>query len=115
MSSQLTPLPAATLQILLSLAAGERHGYGILRDVAERTDGGFDLGPATLYTSIRRLLAGHLIEECEPPGGTVTDDARRKYYRLTRRGRSVAIGETRRLETVVAQACARLRLSRSRP
>jgi DNA-binding PadR family transcriptional regulator len=115
MSAQMAPLPAATLQILLSLADGERHGYGILRDVAERTDGRFDLGPATLYTSIKRLLAADLIEECEPPARAISDDARRRYYRLTRRGRSVAIAETRRLETVVAQARARLRLSRDRP
>ena len=114
MTTPHTPLPGATLQILLSLAEGERHGYAILRDISERTQGEFEVGPATLYTSIKRLLAARLVEECETSRALDSEDARRRYYRMTALGRTVAVRETRRLESVVAQARACLRLSRGR-
>src|SRR5690349_5618455 len=94
-------LPPATLHILIALADGPLHGYAILRDVADRTGGQFHLGPATLYTSIKRLLQGGLIEEvADKTGG----DERRRCYRLTAHGRRVAIEETRRLDSLVSQA-----------
>ena len=100
-------LPVATLHILIALADGPRHGYAILKDVAERTGGEFHLGPATLYTSIKRLLQARLVEEVADSSG---GDERRRYYRLTAQGRRVASEETRRLESLVSQARARFAL-----
>ena len=97
-------LPVATLHILIALADGPLHGYAILKDVTARTAGEFHLGPATLYTSIKRLLqAGYIEEVSEASGG----DERRRHYRLTAPGRRIAIDETRRLDSLVAQARSR--------
>jgi len=105
------PVPAATLHILIALADQDRHGYAILRDIAQRTDGQFHLGPATLYTSIKRMLDSGLIEETDRAGAR-SADTRRRYYRLTKLGRQVAATEAERLDTVVSQARARFRLTR---
>ena len=94
-------LPLATLHILIALADGPQYGYAILKDVAERTGGDFHLGPATLYTSIKRLLQTHYIEEVPDSSG---GDERRRHYRLTPLGRRVALEETRRLDLLVSQA-----------
>ena len=92
------PLPPATFHILLALADAERHGYAIMQEVAERTDGAVRLGAGTLYGALKRLLEGGLVAE----GGERTDpalgDERRRYYRLTPLGRAVARAEARRLE-----------------
>ena len=89
------PLTESTVHILMALADGERHGYAIMRDVAERTGGAVTLGPGTLYTSLKRLLAEALVEEQEDRRDG--DDERRRYYRLTPLGRAVARAEARRL------------------
>lgn len=98
------PLTAATFQILLALVDGERHGYAIMREVAELTEGAVRLGPGTLYGSLKRLLEAGLIAE----GGERTDpelgDERRRYYRITEFGVSVARAEARRLEGMVRAA-----------
>ena len=98
------PLPPATFHILLSLADGDRHGWAIMQEVAERTEGGVRLGAGTLYGALKRLLEGGLVEE----GGERTDpglgDERRRYYRLTPFGLAVARAEARRLEAVVRAA-----------
>ena len=101
-------MPPATLHILIALADRARHGYAILKDIAERTDDQFHLGPATLYTSIKRMLQAGLIDEVESDddGG----DVRRRYYRITALGRAVAVEEARRLDSVVSQARSRLSL-----
>src|SRR5262249_16430800 len=95
------PLPVAAFQILLSLADQDRHGYSIMQDVATRTRGSFRLGPATLYTTIKRLLADGFVEEVEDRS---SGDERRRYYKLTRFGRRVAKAELARLQSLVAQA-----------
>jgi DNA-binding PadR family transcriptional regulator len=95
--ASLLPLPQATFHILVALAEGERHGYAIMREVAERTGGKLRLGPGTMYGSIRRMLEDGLIEESD-------GDARRRYYRLTRYGRRVAEAEASRLADMLAQA-----------
>ena len=105
-------LPPATLQILISLADRERHGYAILRDIADRTADAFPIGPATLYTSIKRMLAAGWIEPCEAVN-RASADPRRRLYRLTAVGRAVALQEIRRLERVVAQGRRRLPVARS--
>jgi DNA-binding PadR family transcriptional regulator len=98
------PLAPATFQILLALVDGERHGYAIMKDAAERTEGSVRLGAGTLYGALKRLLEGGLVEE----GGERTDpelgDERRRYYRLTEFGLRVARAEARRLDAMVRVA-----------
>ena len=98
------PLPRDTFHILVSLADRERHGYSVMLDVAERTNGALRLSPSTLYASIKRLLSQRLIEELEERPDPQRDDERRRYYRLTRLGRDVAAAEARRLERLLADA-----------
>lgn len=103
------PLSTPVFQILLALARGDMHGYAIIQDIAERTEGEVRLTASTLYDAIKRLLdAGH-IEEVQAPAG-VKDDPRRRYYRMTRAGRAVAREEADRLERHAAMARTRLRL-----
>ena len=98
------PLPRDTFHILVSLADRDRHGYSVMQDIAERTDGALRLSPSTLYASIRRLLEQDLIEELEERPDPEHDDERRRYYRLTPLGRRVAKAEARRLERLLADA-----------
>lgn len=100
----LLPLTPAVLNILLALAGGERHGYGIMREVREGTDGLVRLGPGTLYTAIKRLLENGLIEESDERPDADIDDQRRRYYRLTDFGERVISTEVERLEGVVKKA-----------
>ncbi len=87
--------------ILLALADDDRHGYGVIREVAARTGGAVKLGTGPLYTAVARLAALGLIEETDRRD---TDDARRRYYRLTAGGRQTLRLEAARLEHLVAQA-----------
>jgi Predicted transcriptional regulators len=96
------PLTPATFQILMALAEGERHGYAIMTEVAERSEGTIRLGPGTLYGTLKRLLEGGMVEETE--GAGEGPDERRRYYRLTSYGVRVARAEARRLESVVRSA-----------
>jgi DNA-binding PadR family transcriptional regulator len=98
------PLPRDTFQILVSLADRERHGYSVMQDVAQRTDGTVRLSPSTLYASIKRLLDQELIEELAERPDPEHDDERRRYYRLTQLGRRVAMAEARRLERLLSDA-----------
>jgi DNA-binding PadR family transcriptional regulator len=98
------PLTPAVFHILLALADGERHGYGIMQEVAQRTEGTVQLGPGTLYGSIKRLLEAGLIEESDERPDPAMDDQRRRYYRLTDFGRRVAQAEAERLIDLVRQA-----------
>ena len=100
----LLPLTPATFHILVALADGERHGYGIMREVEERTDTGLRLGPGTLYGSLKRLLGEGLIEESGERADPQLGDERRRYYRLTPFGAAVARAEARRLEALVREA-----------
>jgi DNA-binding PadR family transcriptional regulator len=100
----LLPLRPAVLDILLALADQERHGYGIMREVEERTGGRTRLGPGTLYGSIKRMLADGLIEESDERPDPAMDDQRRRYYRITDFGRRVAGAEAERLSALVETA-----------
>jgi DNA-binding PadR family transcriptional regulator len=95
------PLKTQWFHILLSLAGGEQHGYGIMQDVLERTMGKVRLWPATLYGSIKRLIEAELIEESDTRPAPEDDDARRRYYRLTPLGRGVLDAECDRLQDLV--------------
>jgi DNA-binding PadR family transcriptional regulator len=100
----LLPLPSAAFHILLALAAGDRHGYGIIQDVEARTEGEFRLGAGTLYRSIQRMLERGLIAETQRRPARALDDARRRYYRITPFGTAVAKAEARRLTQLVRLA-----------
>jgi DNA-binding PadR family transcriptional regulator len=106
------PLTPAMFHILLALAAGERHGYAIMREVDALTGGAQRLGPGSLYGSIKRMLAEGLIEECGERPDPAADDERRRYYRLTDLGRRAAGAEARRLEVLVVAARGRRLLAR---
>ncbi len=95
------PLKPNWFHVLLSLADQEQHGYGIMQEVLARTDGKVRLWPATLYGTLKRLIDEDLIAESEERPAADLDDARRRYYRLTRFGRRVLAAESARLEDLV--------------
>jgi DNA-binding PadR family transcriptional regulator len=95
------PLKSQWFHILLALAGGEQHGYGIMQDVLQLTHGKVRLWPATLYGSIKRLTEAELIEESDERPAPELDDARRRYYRITAFGRQVLDAECQRLEELV--------------
>ena len=95
------PLKTNWFHILLSLASQDQHGYGIMQEVLDRTGGKVRLWPATLYGSLKRLIEEGLIEESGDRPAREFDDARRRYYRLTRLGRRVLDAESARLQELV--------------
>lgn len=100
----LLPLPPVTFHILLALRDEERHGYAIMADVAERTGGKVRLGAGTLYRSVDRMLEQGLIEEVTERPAPELDDERRRYYRMTSFGRTVARAEAQRLTDLLKLA-----------
>jgi DNA-binding PadR family transcriptional regulator len=98
------PLTAAVFHILLALADGERHGYAIMREVANHTEGRVRLGPGTLYGTVKRMLADGLIEEVDERPDPAVDDERRRYYGLTDFGKKVAVAEAGRMYRLVQTA-----------
>jgi DNA-binding PadR family transcriptional regulator len=100
--NQFLPLSPAALHILLALASEDRHGYGIMREVARQSDGRYKLGPGTLYDNLQKLLDQGIVEECSPRASG--DDPRRRYYRLSRFGRGLLATEVTRLEALVREA-----------
>lgn len=112
---KLLPLTPAVFHILLALADGERHGYGIMQEVTRRTEGKVRLGPGTLYGSIKRMLHEGLIEESDERPDPGLDDERRRYYRLTNLGYRVAAAEAERLEALVGVARAKRFLRGTEP
>ena len=111
--ASLLPLTPVLFHVLLSLSDADRHGYAILKEVAERTDGTVTLSTGTLYGLIKRALAEGLIVESRRRPRPDQDDERRRYYRLTDFGRQVVTAEARRLEQVVASAWDKRVLRRS--
>jgi len=109
------PLPVSEFQILLAVADEERHGYAIMREVSLRTNGDVQIGPGTLYGSIKRMVAARLIEESDERPDPQLDDERRRYYRITALGRQTAVAEARRMERLVGIARAKRLLGRPEP
>jgi DNA-binding PadR family transcriptional regulator len=109
--STFLPLSSATLHILLSLAGNDLHGYAIMQEVLRQSEGQYKLGPGTLYDNLQRLIDQRFIQELGHRDGD--DDPRRRYYRLTSRGRGVLAAEVTRLEGVVREG--KLRLLPVRP
>ena len=100
----LLPLTPAVFNIMLALADGEKHGYGIMLEVETNTKGQVIMGPGTLYGSIKRMLKAGLIEECDERPDPQLDDQRRRYYRLTGMGQTVLRLEAERLASQVQVA-----------
>lgn len=98
------PLTPTTFHILLALADQDRHGYAIMQQVAAETDGQIRLGPGTLYGAIKKLQMDGLIEEIDERPDPSLDDARRRYYRLTKRGARACGAEAERLAALVKLA-----------
>jgi len=96
------PLSKSTLYILLALVSEDRHGYGIMQEVVRQSGGQYKLGPGTLYDNLQKLVNQGLISETS--ARSVSDDPRRRYYRLTGPGRKVLAAEVARMETVVQEA-----------
>lgn len=109
---QILPLTPVVFDILVSLAAEDRHGYSILLDVRSRT--GEPLRPGSLYRALNRLLEEGLVEELDERPDPTLDDQRRRYYRLTPIGRRVAAAEAARLDAQVRSARAVRLLQRRR-
>jgi DNA-binding PadR family transcriptional regulator len=103
----MVPLTPAVFHILLALADGEKHGYGIMKEVAQRTEGGMRMGPGTLYGSLGRMLESGLVEVSDERPDPEMDDERRRYYRLTSFGLRVAEAESRRLDQLLRVARAK--------
>ncbi len=101
---RLLPLNPPVYHVLVALGDGPKHGYAMMQEVVERTEGSVQLLPGTLYSNIKRMLADELIEACEVPQGVQSSDERRRYYRLTAFGRRVAEAETARLSMLVRLA-----------
>ena len=110
------PLSVATLHILLALAGGNLHGYGIIKDVARNSEGHYRLGPGTLYDNLKKLMESGLVADLTPApskrrtAATKEDD--RRFYTLTRQGKDVLASEVERLQAVVTKA--RLRLQEAK-
>lgn len=98
------PLTPAVLHILLALLQGERHGYGIMKQVEADSEGKVTMGPGTLYGSMKRMMEAGLIRESDKRVDPEMDDERRIYYELTRAGRSALAAELKRYRSVVAVA-----------
>ena len=102
------PLTPAVLHILLALSTGERHGYGIMKQVQADSQGNTKMGPGTLYGSMGRMMDAGLIRECDKRVDPDMDDERRIYYQLTGAGRAALEAELKRYRGVMAVAKARL-------
>jgi DNA-binding PadR family transcriptional regulator len=98
------PLTPAVFHILLALADGSKHGYGIMKEVETITDRRIKMGPGTLYGTIKRMLTAGLIVETGDRPDPELDDARRRYYMLTGFGRDVLAAEAQRLSALVLVA-----------
>jgi len=104
----LLPLTPPVFHILLALSDEERHGYGIMQDVAHQTNNALQLGPGTLYGCLKRMLAAGLVEESDERPDPELDDERRRYYRMTALGKRVVRAEAQRLAGALMAAKSKL-------
>src|ERR1700761_3158477 len=111
------PLSAATLHILLALAGGNLHGYGIIKEVTRNSDGHYRLGPGTLYDNLKKLMDAGLVADAatttskRKPVSSKEDD--RRFYALTKEGKNALAAEVDRLQSVVREAKLRLQEART--
>jgi DNA-binding PadR family transcriptional regulator len=109
--STMLPLSPATLHILVALAGEDRHGYGIIKEVARQSEGHYKLGSGTLYDNLQKLMERGLVREAT--GRSSKDDPPRRYYRLAEFGRRVLEADLVRLKTVLREARLHLRTAES--
>ena len=110
-----TPLTPALFNVLLALCDGDKHGYAILKEVEEHTEGEVQLGTGTLYGIIKRLLAEGLIVELRSRPAAQNEDQRRRYYRLTEEGRRLAAAEAERMAKLLSRARGKRLIKAFRP
>jgi DNA-binding PadR family transcriptional regulator len=114
-SNGMQSLSPAAFSILLALKGGEKHGYAILKDVSDRSQGQMKLLPGTLYNLLKRMLEDGWIEELDERPDPAMDDERRRYYRLTAAGERAASLEAQRMQTLVTVAVARGLITEAEP
>jgi DNA-binding PadR family transcriptional regulator len=107
---RLIPLTPAVFYVMLALSSGPKHGYAIMQETGTLSEGGFRMGPATLYSTIQRLAGLGLVDEITDRSG---EDSRRRYYELSDSGRGLLEAEVQRMNSVVRTANARLTPRRS--
>lgn len=112
---ELIPLRPVEFLVLLVLADGERHGYGIVQDIGERTDGTVKLLPGNLYAVLRRLMESGLLAESSRRPAEDLEDQRRRYYRITRLGEKALAADAARMKSLVMQVEARNLLKADAP
>jgi DNA-binding PadR family transcriptional regulator len=112
LTSSFLPLSPAILHILLALAADDLHGYAIMQEIAQHSQGQYKIGPGTLYDNLQKMMTQGLVEESRRAGRD--EDPRRRYYRMSSLGRGVLAAEVDRLDDVLRQAKAHLRLAHGR-
>ena len=110
--SSFLPLSPASFYILFSLAAEDRHGYGIMQEVTRQSGGQYKLGPGTLYDNLQKMMNWAMVEDA--PRRSADDDPRRRYYRITDFGRRLLAAEVTRLEDLVREAKSNLRAANPR-
>ena len=96
-----TGLAGPAQHIMLALGNDALHGYAIMQSISDRSDGQIRLLPGTLYSTLKKLLAEGLVEECDPPKNADSEDARRRYYRVTKEGKVAMKAQTERLALLV--------------
>jgi DNA-binding PadR family transcriptional regulator len=113
-SAKTHPLSSATLHILLALAGGNLHGYGIIQEVARNSDGHYRLGPGTLYDNLKKLMDAGWVADAPSPKRKSTKEKEddRRFYTLTRKGKDALSAEVDRLQSVVSEAKFRLQAAR---
>jgi len=98
------PLTPAVFHILLALSSGERHGYGIMKQVEADSQGQVSMGPGTLYGSLKRMLYAELVRESDKRVDPEMNDERRIYYQITGRGAEALAAELERYKRIVTLA-----------
>jgi DNA-binding PadR family transcriptional regulator len=111
-SNKTPPLSSATLHILLALAGGNLHGYGIIQEVARNSDGHYKLGPGTLYDNLKKLMDAEWVADAPAQKRKSTKEDDRRFYTLTKRGKDALSAEVDRLQSVVSEAKLRLQVAR---
>src|ERR1700683_457932 len=101
------PLSPASFYILLALSGEDRHGYGIMQEVARQSEGRYKLGPGTFYDNLEKLIDHGAVKGV--PRVSANDDPRRRYYRMTAFGRNLFVADVSRLDGLLREAKVRLR------
>ena len=103
-NNSIQPLTPAVFHILLALSTGERHGYGIMKQVEADSQGKVSMGPGTLYGSLKRMLDAGLVRESDKRVDPEMDDQRRIYYQITGVGSEALAAELERYKRIVTIA-----------